>query len=224
MMSYLHVCTRASIRRARLILTVSRHAALEIGRHAGIELDRIIAIHHAPTPDLQTKIDRARLDEVRTRFGLEGSFILADALKNPCVLVRAWRTLPGELRTNRQTLFFALHSGVFPIVHDAVNQGDARLSVNPERADLIALYHLADLFVFPSWIEGFGFPLLEAITCGTPVIASNRGAIPEVVGDDGLLANPGLAEQLRRRGLARSAEFSWAKSVEQISRCHSRAW
>lgn len=99
--------------------------------------------------------------------------------------------------------------------------------------DLVGLYNLADLFVFPSLYEGFGFPPLEAMACGTPVVASNAASLPEVVGDAGLLVdpkNPGsiaegiirvlrdadLVEDLRRRGLERARQFSWKRTAERV--------
>jgi len=118
-------------------------------------------------------------------------------------------------------------------VHEAVARGEARLVVRPSRADLIALYSMAEAFVFPSWIEGFGIPVLEAMTCGAPVVASDRGAIPEVAGDAALLSDAedaegfarnlarvlgdaGEAGRLRARGYARAARFSWRATAQRI--------
>jgi len=98
-------------------------------------------------------------------------------------------------------------------------------------ADLPLLYRLADLCVFPSLNEGFGLALLEAMASGTPVLASDRGSIPEVVGDAAhLLQDPlddhALADamvdllgdqtalaQMRERGLARSRRFDWQQTA-----------
>jgi glycosyltransferase involved in cell wall biosynthesis len=100
-------------------------------------------------------------------------------------------------------------------------------------ADLPVLYGAARALIHPSWHEGFGFPPIEAMACGTPVIASNRTAIPEVVGDAALLIDPGsqesLAEALREvndesirkglvaRGLERVKLFSWERTAQQIA-------
>jgi glycosyltransferase involved in cell wall biosynthesis len=104
--------------------------------------------------------------------------------------------------------------------------------VRPARRDLSVLYSLAVVFVFPSWIEGFGIPLLEAMACGAPVITSDRGACPEVAGDAAYIVNPEAIDDLTRylvellsepearcrlqeRGFARQTQFSWPNSARQ---------
>jgi glycosyltransferase involved in cell wall biosynthesis len=232
MMSYLHLYSTIALRRADLVLTVSEHARREIARQGKIDIGRIVAIPHAPTPDLRRVTEPAILDAVRTRYGLDKPFVLADGLKNPAVLIRAWRRLPAAIRASHRLIFFARHEPL-AVVREAEVAGIAQVLINPPRADLIALYSMAAAFAFPSWIEGFGIPLLEAMTCGAPVIASDRGAIPEVVGDAGLLADAeddaaiadhiahvlndsARAQQMRERGFARAAQFSWEHTAQQI--------
>ena len=101
--------------------------------------------------------------------------------------------------------------------------------------DLPELYNMAELFVFPSFYEGFGLPALEAMACGTPLIASNASSLPEIVGDAGIMVNPkninGLAETIHkvltdkelrkkmiRKGLKRASLFSWRTSAEETLR------
>lgn len=98
--------------------------------------------------------------------------------------------------------------------------------------DLPALYNSADLFVYPSLYEGFGFPPLEAMACGTPVITSNTSSLPEVAGNGGIMVDPfdidglakamyevltneGLREELRKRGLKRTKLFTWENTVKE---------
>jgi glycosyltransferase involved in cell wall biosynthesis len=233
MMTYLHFCSRAALRRADTLLTVSAHAGREIARHSGFDPRRIIPVPHAPTPDLRRIDDPSVLAELRRRFDLPPQFVLADALKNPAALVHAWRRLAPALRQSRRIVFFSRRPDPPAIVHEAVNTGEATLLIRPAREELIALYSMAEAFVFPSWIEGFGIPVIEAMTCGTPVIASDRGAIPEVAGGAALLADaedvaafaqhlttvltaPEQAEQLRQQGFARAAQFSWRSTAQQI--------
>ena len=100
--------------------------------------------------------------------------------------------------------------------------------------ELVERYRRADAFVDTSLYEGFGFQVLEAMACGTPVVASDTTSIPELVGDDALLCPPGdvhafaaalrrlrtedgLADDLRRRGVARAAEFTWERTAQQLA-------
>lgn len=233
MMTYLHLLSRAAIQRADRILTVSDYAAQQIAQYTHLPLERIIAIHHGRATDLGHISDHAILHTIRQRYKIQESFVLADALKNPAVVVRAWRRLPESLRQSHKIVFFARHANPLPIVQDAVDSGDAILLIRPPREDLIGLFSMAKIFVFPSWIEGFGIPLLEAMSCGAPVIASDRGSIPEVLGgaglicdaeDDGTLAqmigalllNAESRAIIRKRGYERAQDFSWTKTAQAI--------
>lgn len=106
--------------------------------------------------------------------------------------------------------------------------------------DLVPLYQGAHALVLPSLLEGFGLPALEAMSCATPVVASDAGSLPEVVGDGGLyhapldataleqalralLREPQRRAQLAERALARSKRFSWERGAELASACFRRA-
>jgi glycosyltransferase involved in cell wall biosynthesis len=240
MMTYLHFLTRLSVRKAERLITISSHARREIDQSSRFGEERIAVIPHAPATDLRRVEDAAILKDVQRRHAIDRPYVLADALKNPIVVVRAWQQLPDEMRQRYQIVFFSRRPDPLPIVNEAVAAGHARLLVRPSREDLIALYSAAEAFLFPSWTEGFGLPILEAMTCGAPVVASDRGSIPEVAGDAALLGDatdavafsrsiarvlgdPAEARRLRELGLARAAQFSWRSSAQHTLAVYQRA-
>jgi glycosyltransferase involved in cell wall biosynthesis len=240
MMSYLHWMTRSSLRRAKLLLTVSAHARQKIAQYSGYPQDRIIPIHHGRSQDFQRIQDPAQLEAVRHKFALDRPFVLADALKNPAVLVHAWAKLPAEIQQRYQILFFSRIDNPLPIVGEAVAQNFARLLTRPTRHELVTLYSMASAFAFPSWIEGFGMPILEAMACGAPLLTSNRGAAPEVAGDAALISDaedveqwaaqlqrvlttPELAQNLQEKGFQRVARFSWCRAAEETLHAYQLA-
>ena len=122
----------------------------------------------------------------------------------------------------------------------ALGLGDSVMFLGPVAgADLPALYAGAELFVFPSLYEGFGFPVLEAMACGTPVICSNVSSLPEVAGSaalqvdprdtdalaaamDRVLGDAALRQEMRREGLAQAGRFSWTRTAQQTLAAYRR--
>ena len=103
---------------------------------------------------------------------------------------------------------------------------------------LVELYNAADVLLFPSFYEGFGWPPLEAMACGTPVVVSDAPSLAEVVGGAGLAApardvsalvaavrsiveTPELAETLRRRGIERAAQFTWRRTIDGFAQAYA---
>jgi glycosyltransferase involved in cell wall biosynthesis len=164
--------------------------------------------------------------------------LLADAIKNPECVLRAWRALPARDRRATSLVFFARRPPAAS-VQEAARAGECTLLLQPAQAELVRLYNLADAFIFPSWHEGFGLPVLEAMACGTPVIASSRGALPEVIGAGGLIVDAEdhlaiarhvtdlndttLAAAMRERALERAAQFSWDHTARQTIALYERA-
>jgi alpha-1,3-rhamnosyl/mannosyltransferase len=231
--------TRLSVpftRRARRLLTNSEHTRAEAVDRLGLPPEQVVATPFGIDPRFRpVEVER---DWLRRRFGLERSYVLSVGTVEPR------KNLPATLRA------FGLAAGRVP-EHDLVVVGGAgwgsgagpigeaarTLPRTPvftgfvSDDELVRLYSAASCFVFPSLAEGFGFPPLEAMACGAPVVASDRPALPEVIGDAGLLVDPTdpeaiadavasvleseeLAGDLRRRGLERSARFTWERCAE----------
>ncbi len=240
MMTYLHVCSRRALYAADLLITVSNYSKSRIVRMSGFDSDRIVAMTHPPSPAVQKVDDEATLAEVRQKYNLSKPFVITDALKNPGALVKAWELLPEDLRKNHLIVFFSRTPALPKPVQEAITAGYAQALIRPSNTDLYALYSMARALAFPSWYEGLGLPLLEAMICGAPVVASDRGAIPEVVGDAALLSDvndftamannlqsvlsdPAEHKRLQALGYERIMHFSWDKIAREVIEVYKRA-
>jgi glycosyltransferase involved in cell wall biosynthesis len=240
LVAYLHCLTRAAVRRADLIVAPSESARRAIAERASLRLDRIVAVHHGCPEDARNGWGPDEIAAVRQRHGLTCRYVLADALKNPGTLLAAWERLPADLRASHRLAFFARRSALLPALAEAREAGRVTVVDRPSRADLLRLLAGASAFAFPSWVEGFGLPILEAMALGAPVVASTRGAIPEVAAGAALLCeaedpaalasqltavlgSPDLATDLRARGRQRASELTWARAARQMLDCYERA-
>ena len=174
-------------------------------------------------------------EHVRQRFGIDRPYVLCvgalQPRKNVPLAIEAYARLMGR-GTDCELVIAGGDRGGRLDVLDAILRtrltGRVHLVGHVEDDELPALYSAARALVFPSLYEGFGLPALEAMACGTPVIASNTTGLAEAVGDAGLTVDPRSAEELaealgrvldddalRERlvaaGLARAAEFTWAR-------------
>lgn len=232
---YLAQRTSADIARADRIITPSEHARQDLHRRTAFPLDRTTAIHSAAGPEFRPIEDYIALEALRARLGLRRGVILADAIKNPLALVRAYGELAPEIRDRYEVVFFSREAHPRAELEGVLAQMPAmRFVARPATIDLAGLMNLAAVFVFPSWYEGFGLPLVEAMQCGTPVVGSSRGSIPEVVADAGLifdvddpsalknhlahvLASEAVRQEMRRKSLARAADFNWERTARQTA-------
>ncbi len=223
-------------RRADAVITVSNAAKQSIVEYMQIPSNRIFVTHEAAS-NIYRPIENRKLGEtIYQRYHLRSSYILgigsADPRKNIKTLIRAYALLPESLRHNYQLVIVCNHQSLKTIsLLEAERLGileDVLFLEEVGDQDLMYLYNLASLFVFPSLEEGFGLPPLEAMACGTPVIAANNSSIPEIVGDAALqfcaedvgeltslildvLSSPHLQTDMKKRGIDRASTFSWKK-------------
>lgn len=231
MMLYLGHHTRRALRDADRLITVSEHARQEIARVGGCALSRITVIHEAADPRFRRLADGEALAAARARWQLGELSILADGIKNPGALIAAWRLVPDEVRRRATLAFFSREAQPRPDVAAALAvDPQVRYVAQPSSEDLVLLMNAADIFAFPSFYEGFGLPLVEAMQCGLPIVASDRASVPEVVGEAGLifpledvargaahltrlLADADYRALRRAASLRRAAEFSWENAA-----------
>ena len=189
------------LKKATAWLTISESSLAEARQHLSLPVDRLVNISGACDPifkviQLQPE-DKAALAQ---RFSIPESFVMysggGDVRKNLDRLIRAYGSLPAEL-INQYPLVIA---GKIPETLIQGLRGLGRTNGVPEHCliftgnvsdiELCQLYNLCHAYVFPSLHEGFGLPVLEAMSCGAPVIASNSSSLPEVVGMAEALFDP----------------------------------
>lgn len=237
-----------AIRRADQIITVSESTKHDLIRMLGAPEDKISVIYEAADPLFQP-LDRASaLQHVRELFELPEEFILfvstIEPRKNVSGLLRAYRRLRDDYRLTPALVLVGargwLCSDVDRLVEELGLAQHCFFLGSVGAHDLLHLYNAARCLVHVAFYEGFGLPPLEAMACGTPVIASNVSSLPEVVGDAALLVNPehdeeitvalwrlltdsALWAELRAKGLQRATAFSWDRAAQQTMEVYRRA-
>jgi len=232
--------TRRQARLADRVITISHHSAQDIQEIFGIPSERISVILNGVSSDFWPDQSTTGFSTLRAQYGIpQAPYVLfvggADPRKNHRTLFQAYANLPSLRRTHYLVVIGN------PIHRSGTVRGTCQELGIEDRvivtgsvplAHIRLLYSHADLFVFPSLYEGFGFPVLEAMACGAPVITSNSTALPEVAGDAAILVNPenegelgsamfraledpALQMTLRTRGFERAKQFSWEKAARQ---------
>ena len=227
------------------VVTVSSMTAKDATKILDIEPARISVVPNAveaifkPLP--QEEIDKFRdysgispetlcllnVGSNHPRKNIDTILKVLDILKQRGVSVHLWKA--GADFNEEQTLF----------IRNQELENNISYLGKPDKSSLIQIYNAADILIAPSLHEGFGITLLEAMACGTPVITSNVSAMPEVVGDAGVLVEPSdyrsianaainlqkdstYRQQLIEKGLTRVKKFTWENSAEQIAQIYER--
>jgi glycosyltransferase involved in cell wall biosynthesis len=239
---------KKAARDADQIVTISDSTTQELQTFLGVPRNRMVMIPCGVEHNVFYPQDSARVEKLRKRYGLPEEFYLfigipnaeAGDKKNLHLIVETY----AQARQPEKYFLPVVIAGGERAgqrsepVEVALGGPAARgrflyLGFVPDE-DFAALYAAARALIFPSFHEGFGIPPLEAMACGTPVIAANRPAIPEVVGDAALLIDPASPESLREalrqvneagvrqeliaKGFERARLFSWERGAEVMLR------
>lgn len=230
---------RSSLKRADALITDSQFTRHEVADYFGWPLDKVFAVPLACGPEFSPR-DAGSCADVLNQYGLShGEYTLyvgtIEPRKNLLTLLDAYSRLPLSVRRRWPLIFAGYYGWGSEDVHRRIDEAHAEgwakyLGFTP--ADhLPILYAGARLFTFPSYYEGFGLPVLEAMASGVPVVCSDSASLPEVLGDCGLMAaaedvtgfteliSRGLEDEGWRKsaiaaGLARAATFSWRACAE----------
>jgi glycosyltransferase involved in cell wall biosynthesis len=220
-----------SMHAAHAIVAVSRNTAADVAELFGVAPERLHVVPEGVAARYRP-LEGQELLAVRARYDLPERFVLfvstIEPRKNLDTLLAAWSRLQ-----DRPPLVVAggwgwRYEGTKRLVERA--GGEVRLLGPVASADLPGLYTCATCLAHPAWYEGFGLTPLEALACGTPVVVSSASSLPEVVGEAGLLVEPGdvegwtaalarlledpaLRSELREKGLQRARDFTWSRAA-----------
>lgn len=249
-----HIAMRLAVRSATRIITLSQSARADIIAFYQVPPERIAVTPAAADPRFSPQPAEV-IAAVQTKHHLPARYLLYIGANKPhknleC-LICAWAhlvredqpttgtSLAGEIVLVIAGQYDPRYPAAQHLVAELGVESTVRFIQNVAEGDLPALYSGAELFVFPSYYEGFGLPPLEAMACGTPVICTNASSLPEVVGDAAimvtphdsselaaairrLLADPALRATQRERGLRRTKEFSWHRTAEQTLQIYEK--
>ena len=246
----LRLTVRRTAKKAAQILTLSEFSRRDIIETYALDPERVFVTPPAAPSHFAPVTDVTELRRIRMTYGIQRDYILAlgsiQPRKNLVRLIKAYESLRGVVSSEQlPQLVLAgsrgwLEAETIRAAELSEARGDILFTGYVPDADLPAVYSGALCFAYPSYFEGFGLPILEAMQCGTPVIAGNRTSLPGVAGDAALLVDPfdqaaignGLVRliknadyrtELRVKGVDRAAAFSWKNTARLTLQAYERA-
>jgi len=232
---------RLAARRAHRVIVPSRATADDATRLLGLDPERLHVIPEAPSARFRRVSEPEALADLARRYDLRPGFLLAlgtlEPRKNLPSLVAAWTSLRSAGWDGQLVLAGAdgwRTSSLDARLTDTLAARDVRRLGRVEDPDLPALLSLAGAFAYPSLLEGFGLPVVEALACGVPTVTADRGATAEVAGDAAILVDPtdvpALAAAIERAitpgperdrlvaaGPVRAAMFDWDRAARETA-------
>jgi glycosyltransferase involved in cell wall biosynthesis len=239
----MNACSRVATR----IITDSEYSRNEIVRYLRADPAKIELVYPGVDPGFHRVADSARLDAVRSKYGIDRDYILCVGIykprKNHEGLLRAFRRLRENACRAQLVIAGPMAEGDPVLRRLAIELGVAEHIVFTgfvDEPDLQALYSAATVYACPSFYEGFGFTVLEAMACGTPVVCSSATSLPEVAGTAALYSDPHdpeqMASQLHRvfsnaalrnslieQGRQNLQRFNWADTARQTLAVYDHA-
>ena len=228
-----------SAKRADVILASSESTKKDLVDMLGLPGSKISVVHLGVSRIFRAVKDNSLLEKIRARLGLPEKYILYigefSAHKNLRRIIEAYKMLKDRDKIEEKLVMVGSgrqNEAMAGLIKELGLEDHVFFTGFVSRDDLPAIYNMGRVLVFPSLYEGFGFPALEAMACGVPVVTSNISSMPEVAGDAALLVDPfkteeiresiysilkdnALASDLRQRGLKRAEIFSWENTVSR---------
>jgi alpha-1,3-rhamnosyl/mannosyltransferase len=239
--------TCLAVRAASHIITISEATRQQLLERFPVKPGNVTAIPLAADPIFRPQEGEA-ISRIRHQYGLPETYGLYLGTnrphKNLVRLVEAWSIVVREWTRTSQKPMLVI-AGPWEDRYDAPTRRAAQLSMEEDvrflgpipEPELPGLLAGAEAFVFPSLVEGFGLPVLEAMACGTPVACAKTSSLPEVASEAAvyfdpeniedmaakmlqILTNPELRDDLSQRGMSRAAKFSWRSTAEETVRIY----
>lgn len=234
--AYMRFLLRQAVKKANRIISVSYHTRQDLIDILKVPPEKISVIHEAPSPIFQPYDKEEVRRRLKERYGITKKFIYhlgnIEPRKNLINLLEAFARVCRDLGPEYQLVVSGQKGWLIRSLSHFLKTYPVRDQIfftgYVPVEDLPLFMNGAEIFVFPSLYEGFGLPVLEAMSCGTPVISSNRSSIPEIVGSAAVLIDPTdpteIADRivsllkndqersrLSHRGLEQAARFSWTE-------------
>lgn len=237
---YAKIMMRMAVKLAKIVITVSRASREDIIKYLKADPNKVRVIHNGVSEIFFPEFDKIKIENSLLEFGIKRPYILwvgnPKPHKNFNTLLRAFERLIHDFSVTSNLVVAGAgmkEKEILGLYIDELNLKENVLLLDCiPKYKMPSIYQGAEFLVFPSLYEGFGLPVVEAMACGIPVIASDRSSLPEVVGDAGLLINPisvddialamynlfkdkDLRSELSIKGIMRAKNFSWKKMAEE---------
>lgn len=242
---YYNLIVKRVLKKAFAIITDSNNSKNDIMKWTGLPENKIKKIYPGVSKSFYLVRENRMIDSIKDKFRIEGNFIFYNGSKKPhknvLAIIGALSLLKRKYSLSYKLVVAGMQNSKYRETNFSkikykvknLNLGDDTIYTGyVDEDDLCLLYNASSLFVFPSFYEGFGFPPLEAMACGCPVVVSNTSSLPEVCGDAAYYVNPysvdsiaegihkvltdeNLRKSLIQKGLERVKMFSWEKCARE---------
>lgn len=222
---------RMAIKKARKIIAISESTKRDIIRYYNISPEKIAVTLLAADSSFAPIAGQMSLADVKNKYNLSSDFILCVGVlfkrRNIERLLKAFSILKKKKGIEHKLVMVGPGRTYSPLgryIDSYGLKGEVVYLGYVEQEDMPLLYNAASFFVYPSLYEGFGLPVLEAMSCGKAVITSNVSSLPEVAGDAGLLIDPYNTRELCEAMLRLIGDISFRKSIEEKALLRSKAF